>query len=547
MNVVINRTPKIYYISLTGSNSNDGLTTGTAWRTLTYAVSIASPVLPGDTIYIKGGNYGNENVVFQKSGLPGSPITIIGYKTTPGDSPAILTNSGTPYAAYSVTEMPTYTGSSRASGTAFDMENTQYIIMRNFQVTTYYRAFFLGFNTPENYGRISGHWFFNCNVMSLGDLGDGYSGFAFKAGSYVDTVSTHIRANGNIFNSCLIANPGAEGMLVCGDYNSLFDVKVYCNEGAANPLDYFINIAGSYNVVSKCYVEGTTGNFGGTHGIGCKSNSEETVDKGRTMPQVNPMYNNFYNCVSKYIGEGFYVRHRGAQHNTFTKCYSYGTHTGTASAGVGGCIVIRDGASYNTFDSCRGENLASAILFQDTTEDGGASGGNNYNVITNCAFYNTYGGILFDDYDVPGDTGINTVSHCTFLYSRYIHICQRNSTQMIYKNNIYYGNDSLGYGGYFRGGTGSFANDVVVGQFSNCVFYNIPSMPGGFVGTNSNIGTDPLFVSLGNIITPTAPDMHLQSGSPAKDAGVSLDYIKQDFDGIVRPIGSAPSIGAYER
>jgi hypothetical protein len=204
--------------------------------------------------------------------------------------------------------------------------------------------------------------------MSLGDLGDGYSGFAFKAGSYVDTVSTHIRANGNIFNSCLIANPGAEGMLVCGDYNSLFDVKVYCNEGAANPLDYFINIAGSYNVVSKCYVEGTTGNFGGTHGIGCKSNSEETVDKGRTMPQVNPMYNTFYNCVSKNIGEGFYVRHRGAQHNTFTKCYSYGTHTGTASAGVGGCIVIRDGASYNTFDSCRGENLASAILFQDTTD-----------------------------------------------------------------------------------------------------------------------------------------------------------------------------------
>ena len=118
---------------------------------------------------------------------------------------------------------------------------------------------------------------------------------------------------------------------------------------------------------------------------------------------------------------------------------------------------------------------------------------------------------------------------------------------MIYKNNIYYGNNALGYGGYFKGGTGSFANDVVVGQFSNCVFYNIPSMPGGFVGTNSNIGTDPLFVSLGNIITPTAPDMHLQSGSPAKDAGVSLDYIKQDFDGIVRPIGSAPAIGAYER
>ena len=544
MNVVINRTPKIYYISLTGSNSNDGLTTGTAWRTLTYAVSIASPVLPGDTIYIKGGNYGNENVVFQKNGLPGSPIRIKGYKTTPEDKPALLINNVNPYAAYSATEMPTFTGSSRDTGIAFDLFNSQYIIMENFQVSTYRTAFKLGFNTAENYERISGNQFYNCNVMSLGDLSSGYSGFGFSAGLIAETSSNHARANGTIFNCCLIVNPGAEGLLVCGDYNSVFGVKVYCNE-SANVLDYFIICCGSYNNISKCYVEGTTGNFGGTHGIGFKSNSERTVDLGNTMPQVNPVYNNVYDCVSKNIGEGFYVRHRGVQHNTFTKCYSYGTHTGTASGGVGGCIVIRDGASYNTFDSCRGENLASAILFQDTTEDGGASGGNNYNVVKNCAFYNTYGGILFDDYDVPGDTGINTISNCTFLYSRYVHICERSCTQMIYKNNIYYGNSALGYGGYFRGGT--YQTDVVVGQFSNCVFYNIPSMPGGFVGTNSNIGTDPLFVSLGNIITPTAPDMHLQSGSPAKDAGVSLDYIKQDFDGIVRPIGSAPSIGAYER
>ena len=73
-------------------------------------------------------------------------------------------------------------------------------------------------------------------------------------------------------------------------------------------------------------------------------------------------------------------------------------------------------------------------------------------------------------------------------------------------------------------------------------------MPGGFVGTNSkHPRNDPLFVSLGNIVIPANPDMHLQSGSPSKDAGTTLSYITVDYDGIARPIGSAPSIGAYER
>ena len=113
------------------ANSNDGLGTGNgnAWRTLTYAMSTASPVLPGDTIFVKGGNYGNENVVLKRA-VPGSPITIIGYKNTPGDSPTVLINNVNAYASYTTTEMPTFTGSSRATGTAFDMKNAQYITMK---------------------------------------------------------------------------------------------------------------------------------------------------------------------------------------------------------------------------------------------------------------------------------------------------------------------------------------------------------------------------------------------------------------------------------
>lgn len=335
-----NKNPKAYYISLTGSNSNDGLTPGTAWRTLTYAVSLSSPVAPGDVIYEKAGNYGNENIVFEKNGLPGSPITVIGYKTTPGDSPTLIVNNVNPYASYSVTEMPTYTGTTRNSGTAFNMLNSQYITLKNFQVTNFYRAYFLGFNQPVNYDRKCAVELYNCNAMSLGDLSSGYSGFGISAGLAVDQVppsvpvATHARANYCKFTNCLIVNTGAEGISLYGDYGTMTNCKVYSNEGVTNPLDYFINICGSYNVITKCYADGYDSNFQGTHGIGVKSNAEQVVDLGRGMPAINPKYNIFIECGARYVGEGMFVRHRGCQYNTFTKCYAYGTHTGIdASSG----------------------------------------------------------------------------------------------------------------------------------------------------------------------------------------------------------------------
>jgi hypothetical protein len=50
-------------------------------------------------------------------------------------------------------------------------------------------------------------------------------------------------------------------------------------------------------------------------------------------------------------------------------------------------------------------------------------------------------------------------------------------------------------------------------------------------------GADPLFVS--------ATDYHLQSGSPAINAGVDVG-LTEDYRGMVVPQGSAPDIGAYE-
>ncbi|MCF6297558.1 MAG: hypothetical protein L3J08_06195, partial [Flavobacteriaceae bacterium] len=70
------------YVSLTGNNKNDGTSESKAWRTIDKA---ASTVTAGMTVWIKAGNYGNENVVLDKSGTASKPIKFIGYKSKIGD------------------------------------------------------------------------------------------------------------------------------------------------------------------------------------------------------------------------------------------------------------------------------------------------------------------------------------------------------------------------------------------------------------------------------------------------------------------------------
>ena len=68
-----------YYIDSTGGNdSNDGLSEGSAWKTLDKANGIA--LLPGDAILLKrGGTFGNQQLIINGSGSASAPITIGAY------------------------------------------------------------------------------------------------------------------------------------------------------------------------------------------------------------------------------------------------------------------------------------------------------------------------------------------------------------------------------------------------------------------------------------------------------------------------------------
>jgi hypothetical protein len=106
----------------------------------------------------------------------------------------------------------------------------------------------------------------------------------------------------------------------------------------------------------------------------------------------------------------------------------------------------------------------------------------------------------------------------------------------VYRNNLIYANAiglEVDFGSDSRNPT--WENNLV---FGNDVDYSGISDQTGLSG---NISADPLLVD------PAADDFHLQEGSPAIDAGSSLDAPTIDFDGNPRPrAGGGFAIGAYE-
>jgi hypothetical protein len=78
-------------------------------------------------------------------------------------------------------------------------------------------------------------------------------------------------------------------------------------------------------------------------------------------------------------------------------------------------------------------------------------------------------------------------------------------------------------------------------QSGAIIDHNLSTGAVGGGGTGTNIeNTDPMFVN------PTGLDFHLQPGSPAINAGLALQIVLFDYDGIARPVGGAWDIGAFE-
>lgn len=68
----------IYFVSKTGADGNNGLSTGAAWATFAHAISVA---VGGDTVNIGAGTYTVASIDFTRVATSGAPVTFIGAGT----------------------------------------------------------------------------------------------------------------------------------------------------------------------------------------------------------------------------------------------------------------------------------------------------------------------------------------------------------------------------------------------------------------------------------------------------------------------------------
>ncbi len=141
-----------------------------------------------------------------------------------------------------------------------------------------------------------------------------------------------------------------------------------------------------------------------------------------------------------------------------------------------------------------------------------------------------YNNTFYDCGSTTGGSGNGSNTNTYFIFQQSFTVAGSNTYS---KNNIYYSIN--GEPLMWFTGAGNFYSD------HDDFFGNTMPSASGFVVTNL-IVSDPQFVSL------STPDFHLQSTSPAINAGTSdvSPVLNYDYDLISRPQNSAYDIGAYE-
>jgi hypothetical protein len=245
----------------------------------------------------------------------------------------------------------------------------------------------------------------------------------------------------------------------------------------------------------------------------------------------------------------------------------YGTTAGIGASYDASNVVLHDLFVHDIGMNCAGHNCCNECYGY-----GIYLSGRGY-TLENSEFYNTTGWIVHGYTGSPNGASDNTVRNNYFHDSGGpVLLCQANNK--IY-NNILYRFGQMGYGlgtgiqtAGACGGQSShhnlIANNTIVNVTGNCIDNgygntntvqnnicyqtgdNSPNAGsgGGDLISNNLQGTNPLFVNASPV---TAADFQLQSGSPARDAGISTSSVfTTDIGGNQRIQNGVQDEGAWE-
>ncbi len=195
-----------------------------------------------------------------------------------------------------------------------------------------------------------------------------------------------------------------------------------------------------------------------------------------------------------------------------------------------------DGINFATIDPSQGpvEAYNNVIYNSGLGPDYTSQGPSNYSCISSPGLKEAgnYGTGTMEVYN-------NTLYHCSSRVntqgntSQGAIILEQNSPNMRVRNNIIY--QLTADLAYFDQ---SNTSNISLASGSNNLCFGFGACPSQ-INTSSLTG-NPQFVST------STPDFHLQSNSPAKDAGTTISSLLADYEGVPRPQGSAFDIGAFE-
>ena len=307
--------------------------------------------------------------------------------------------------------------------------------------------------------------------------------------------------------------------------------------GSASATDNCYHVVYMYRLATTALLDGFTISdgysvFDGGAGGGIY------VDGSGSANQSNPAISNclFTNNASEEGGGLYNDGTNGGQASPIlTNCQFITNSTGSTGSGAG---AFNDGSnggnSSPTFIQC---------VFKGNTADFNSGAVNNHGLsgtcsptYINCLFSGNYaannGGVMVNE----GGSGGNctpSIVNCTFSGNNAPNLggIMRNNTAFpTIKNSILWGNN-----------TGINENGG-----STTITFSITQ--DGQPGTG-NINTNPVFITpvAFSAAPTTSGDLHLQSSSPAINAGTNTGAPSNDLDGNTRPFnGGTSDIGAYE-
>lgn len=372
---------RVRYVNRTATGSGNGLSDATAW-TLSQAVANA---IAGDLVWVKAGEYGQQNLVQTANGTASNPIYFIGYQNTINDINA------TSYSTFKIADyrtnsndinsndLVTITGQSQPenkynrNGTAFTVGG-EYVVVRNFQFRRLFQGLYFnnaGYNVAENIVAVNNKWDGAPIYNNSDSDGDGIG----------DAEGTGLRVRRSprtVVRNCIGINNGFRNFMhVHSDYVLTIDTESHADgpfiSGEYNSVDYFfVTIAGEddslarFNLYENCRVFRYYGNTtGGGHGFCFNTNASQNMLK---------------NCTSN--GVAVHIHGVNSAYNVWDNLTINGGASEYPSASFGfsaGDFNMLDGATENYIVDSFVDDSYYAVSFNDSGKEGGfeTAGDNN--------------------------------------------------------------------------------------------------------------------------------------------------------------------------